>query len=77
MEICTPTTVSSRRAFRIAEVSEMLAQSESSVRRAIRRGDLQAVTFGRSVLITAESVDRLLRSPADIGDAEPAADAMH
>lgn len=47
-------------AFKIAEVAAILGISESSVRRAIKSGDLRAVRKLRHILIPATEIERFL-----------------
>lgn len=51
-------------AFKISEVAIMTGLSESSVRRAIARGELRAIRKFRHILIPASEIERFL----SIGD---------
>jgi excisionase family DNA binding protein len=43
-----------------AQAAEQLACSDESIRRAIKRGDLTAVTYGRLVRIRQSELDRFI-----------------
>jgi excisionase family DNA binding protein len=49
-----------RLAFKIAEVSEMLGVSESSVRRLIENGTLRSIGKLRHILVPKSEIDRFL-----------------
>jgi excisionase family DNA binding protein len=52
----------SRLSFSKQEVARRLGVSKDSVDRAIRRGEIKAIRFGRRVLIPKSSLDRLLEA---------------
>jgi len=47
-------------AYKISEVARLLSISESSVRRAIKNGELKAVKIFRHLLIPATEIERFL-----------------
>ncbi len=51
--------------YRIPEAARRLGISDQLTRKAIIRGDLEAFRIGRTWLIRAESVDRLLRGDSE------------
>ncbi len=51
--------------YRIPEAARRLGTSDQLTRKAIIRGDLEAFRIGRTWLIRAESVDRLLRGDSE------------
>ena len=54
-----------------AEAAEILGVSYQSVLRAIRRGDLPALKFGkRKWLIAKESIEELMRKMRGLGDVD-------
>jgi excisionase family DNA binding protein len=45
----------------IKQVAELLAISDDSVHRAIRRGDLKAFVYGRNKRVSRDSLDAFIR----------------
>lgn len=52
-----------------AEVAEQLACSDESVRRAIKRGDLRAMKYGRLLRIPQSELDRFIAAHMTGGEA--------
>lgn len=48
--------------YTLDEAAKRLGVSTSSIRRAIKRGELRCVRIGRRVLISASTLDRLMNS---------------
>lgn len=56
--------INGRKALRVSEVAEALGLSTKTVRRMISDRSLRAVRVGRSVLVPADEIDRLLSTTA-------------
>jgi excisionase family DNA binding protein len=48
--------------LKINDLEDQLNMSKSSIRREIKRGNLQAIKIGKSVRISSEELDRYLSS---------------
>ena len=48
--------------LKINDLEDQLNMSKSSIRREIKRGNLQAIKLGKSVRISSEELDRYLSS---------------
>jgi excisionase family DNA binding protein len=48
--------------LKINDLEDQLNMSKSSIRREIKRGNLQAIRIGKSVRISSEELDRYLSS---------------
>lgn len=55
-----PADVAFRTAFSVQETAEQLGVCPASVYRALKRGELEAVTLGGRRLIPARSIEKLL-----------------
>lgn len=62
--------IPARKLVSVAEAMAALSRSRSSVWRDIRDGRLKAVNIGRSVRITAESLDRMVEHGAPLEEAK-------
>jgi excisionase family DNA binding protein len=66
-----------RVSFSKDEVARRLGVSRDSVSRAIQKGKLRVVRFGRRVLIPGSEIERLLRGRRSMSEADSPSDASH